>query len=262
MDTRPEDACQSPEACLAACEQRGDPWGCGAYADVALKARAEAGDLTARAQQIRFLTKACDGGRLNACASLGRIYVNATGVPRDAARGRALLAKACDGGWGSGCERLAFYSVDPRQAVDCDDAQDHEAAVAWARKGCQLQHEGSCDYYKDLLRGHYPRYVTLGGLVGDPGSYAGKGVALHRVKAVRASPTSGKVFPMDGSAFVDGIEVLVPEGNAKLRQQWFDEVKGMPGVRVRELVGHAEAVMSRTGGVRIVLERFALQTDD
>ena len=51
-------------------------------------------------------TKACDGGNANGCNNAGTLYFNGTGVPKDYGKAKTLYTKACDGGNANGCNNL------------------------------------------------------------------------------------------------------------------------------------------------------------
>ena len=61
--------------------------------------------------QARILhQKACDGGEMDGCADLGGLYLLGLGGPKDELQARELFQKACDGKGMMGCAGLgAFY---------------------------------------------------------------------------------------------------------------------------------------------------------
>ena len=50
--------------------------------------------------------KACDGGDMRGCRSLGTMYANGNGVEKDFSKAVELYKKACDGGNMHGCRNL------------------------------------------------------------------------------------------------------------------------------------------------------------
>ena len=50
--------------------------------------------------------KACDAGVADACGTLGYLYSQGVGVPRDQAKANALWTRACNKGNKASCDRL------------------------------------------------------------------------------------------------------------------------------------------------------------
>jgi len=54
-------------------------------------------------QSANTFQKACDGGELTACRSLGYLYRNGLGVELDETKALSFYRKACDGGDKGAC---------------------------------------------------------------------------------------------------------------------------------------------------------------
>jgi TPR repeat protein len=74
---------------------------------------------------MRAIRRACDGGEMAGCTSLGWLYHNGHGVPRDYARARGLFERACDGGEMTGCRNLGVL-YDNGHGVPRDYARARE----------------------------------------------------------------------------------------------------------------------------------------
>jgi len=102
-----------------------------------------------REGSVQECAASCDGGNAEACFSLAHVTAAGARVPRDAGRTRALLERACDGGvmaacWslGAGRQYHSFPGAEGRRpSLDaferaCDLAraasQDDSGAVAWS----------------------------------------------------------------------------------------------------------------------------------
>jgi len=81
----------------------------------------------------------CDRGDAKACAVLGAMYYEGTGVTKDDAQAVALFRKACDGGSAPGCFNLGVMYEDGN-GVTKDVAQ----AVAFYRKACDGRSPMGC----------------------------------------------------------------------------------------------------------------------
>ena len=58
------------------------------------------------AQAAKLFERGCTGGDMDACVSLGGIYLNGLGVPKQEARARQLLERGCTGGVKRACDFL------------------------------------------------------------------------------------------------------------------------------------------------------------
>ena len=58
------------------------------------------------AEARSLFEKACSGGAMSGCTSLGILYANGMGVSKDKAQSRALYKKCCDGGFQLACTNL------------------------------------------------------------------------------------------------------------------------------------------------------------
>jgi len=83
------------------------------------------------ARAVAFYSKACDGQNSRGCSSLGFMKENGRGIERDLAGAAALFQKACDGGDMYGCSALAGAYAAGRGVV-----RDDVRAVAFAQKAC------------------------------------------------------------------------------------------------------------------------------
>lgn len=100
-------ASTSPTASAAPSVVASAPPPASASASATTSASASTGNSTVDNYQ-----KSCDGGFFRACVTLGEMYYNAKGVPKDAPRAVALFKKACDGKEPTGCVDLGWaYST-------------------------------------------------------------------------------------------------------------------------------------------------------
>ena len=58
-----------------------------------------------------LFTRACDGGEMNGCYGLGRLYYGGLGVTKDNQQALNLWQKTCDANISQGCYNLAFLYV-------------------------------------------------------------------------------------------------------------------------------------------------------
>ncbi len=234
---------------IKTCEDRclaGNSGACG-FSDAWLRKLAETGgdDPVMRAKLNK---KGCDLGSLKSCSRLARQYEKGDGLPPDASRAISLWQTTCDGGYANACRSLgAHYGFDRT-----DGAQDLAKALVWFQKGCQGGDSDDCKSVREIQNGEWFTDTTIADLVSDPGRWTGKHVILTGVAAIRASPSSGTIFPRGGSPSTDGISVVVAN-DPDARKKWFTFVHGYPGTNVKSVEGTTEAVMSRTGGLRLVL---------
>ena len=78
-----------------------------------------------------LFAKACDGGKLAGCSSLGVVYLSGQGVVKDPARAVSLLNKACDGGYLLGCSSLGTLYLSGQ-----GELKDPERAASLFEKAC------------------------------------------------------------------------------------------------------------------------------
>ena len=52
---------------------------------------------------VELYKKACDGGNMRGCGTLGAMYADGNGVEKDFSKAAELSKKACDGGEMAGC---------------------------------------------------------------------------------------------------------------------------------------------------------------
>jgi TPR repeat protein len=157
----PDDARSRLEA---AC-RKGDGLACGLAYEVSRATGAKAGD------GMKSLTAACNAGSAFACGSLGSLYAEGQGVPKDEARAMKLFVQGCDAhGWlacvnaaslgGRGrpknaplpaqsmafLERACGYAGDRGEVCRAsDDAEGSPTAyLAAQRSGCAAGEGGAC----------------------------------------------------------------------------------------------------------------------
>lgn len=135
----PAASCDRRETCDAACRQCETT--CPAHAAAACHAlgelylRGERIELTLAADAYR---RACEGGHLISCASLGLQVQDGRGVAREPARAVALYEQACGGGIGVGCFNLGLMHA-AGNGVDIDEPraeQNFEKARIAYEKQC------------------------------------------------------------------------------------------------------------------------------
>lgn len=83
------------------------------------------------AQALTLYQKACDGGNMGACYSLGSLYQNGWGVTQDYAQAGTLYQKACDDGNLGGC-----YALGALYEVGRGETQDYVQAGTLFKKAC------------------------------------------------------------------------------------------------------------------------------
>lgn len=93
----------------------------------------------------RYFERACDLGQVPACLSAGLMHVNDQDLPVNADLGLPLLKRACDGGMADGCHLVMIVYLGGSGV-----AQDKQAALDYARKGCSLKFEASCSAVKEI----------------------------------------------------------------------------------------------------------------
>ncbi len=108
-----------------------------------------------------YYRKACDAGRMEACARLGSCYwTGSCGLALDGRRGFELYEKACDGGDMSSCGQLGVCF----EFGGCGLVKSNERAVSLYEKACGggepsmcnnlgvCYHKGQCGLAKDDAR--------------------------------------------------------------------------------------------------------------
>ena len=89
---------------------------------------------------VDLYTRACDGGRPQACTSLAHMYWNGSGsVARDLPGALVLFEKACDGRHDEACIFLAL-KYKAGEGVPADPRR----ALGFFGKACEAGHKGSC----------------------------------------------------------------------------------------------------------------------
>lgn len=125
----------------AACTARGDFAACRRAALVHIEARRDA-EALARA------TRACDGGYLLGCRTLGWLYENGRGTTADLARARVLYGRGCDGGEMGSCKSLGvLWDMGRGGAVD------RARAAGLYERACAAGEMGACHNLANLLLG-------------------------------------------------------------------------------------------------------------
>ena len=89
-----------------------------------------------------FYTKACDGGSALGCFNLGVMYDNGEGFRQDKFKAVEFYTKACDGGGAEGCFNLAIM-YERGEGV----RQSTSRAKEFFGKACDLRYEGGCKEY-------------------------------------------------------------------------------------------------------------------
>ena len=94
-----------------------------------------------------LLEKACEGGEMAGCDSLGLLYEGDQGVPQDFSLARTFFQKACDGGFMDACSRLGFLFYNG-QGV----SKDYYKAFTLYQKACDGGSMDGCDSLGNLYR--------------------------------------------------------------------------------------------------------------
>lgn len=126
------------EAALALYEQAcqgGDASGCSELAGNLIEGQGE----SAAGRAAEIAKKACDGGYPAACAHLGLLYSNGSGVEQDDARATGLYEIACDGGDPAGCYNVGL-NYEKQRGVPRNDARSLLGYV----KGCEGGYPEAC----------------------------------------------------------------------------------------------------------------------
>jgi len=97
------------------------------------------------AQALALSQKACDGGEMLGCANLGLLNANGQGVTQDFGQARKLFQKACDGGAMTGCANLGVI-YDKGLGVTKDYAQ----ARTLYKRACDGGFQGACESLSNM----------------------------------------------------------------------------------------------------------------
>jgi TPR repeat protein len=125
-------------------------------------------------QAAQLFQKACDGGERKGCNTLGLMYYNGEGLPKDLNRAKDLYKRACDAGGSGGCLNLGllyFRGEDLPKDLDRAAALFKRACDAGGAPGCNnlglMYHDGE-GVAKDLSRAAdlYKRACDAGGSAG------------------------------------------------------------------------------------------------
>ncbi len=93
-------------------------------------------------------TRACDGGFLLGCRTLGWLYENGRGTTADLARARVLYGRGCDGGEMGSCKSLGvMWDMGRGGAVD------RARAAGLYERACAADEMGACHNLANLLLG-------------------------------------------------------------------------------------------------------------
>ena len=88
---------------------------------------------------IKLYRKACDGGVMDACSNLGRAYHNSEGVKQNHDKAKPLYQKACDGGFMKACSNLGILYFYGRGVK-----QDYDLAMKLYQKACDGEVMRAC----------------------------------------------------------------------------------------------------------------------
>lgn len=91
--------------------------------------------------EVEACALACDGGEVQSCTELGRIYELGLNVTRDVTGAAALYRKACDGGDMSGCYSAAYVlenGIAGRRDANCALAMYKYACDGGETRGCMM----------------------------------------------------------------------------------------------------------------------------
>jgi len=88
---------------------------------------------------ITLLTKACNAGNATSCGNLGVFYETGTGVTKDESRSAVLFSKSCDGGNAAGC-----YLLGHKYENGLGVARDVTRAAALFTKSCDAGFIDAC----------------------------------------------------------------------------------------------------------------------
>jgi TPR repeat protein len=82
---------------------------------------------------------ACKRGDARACASLGRLYEQGLGVPKDESQAATLFEEACTDGAAEGCVNLGWLYEDGRGVP-----KDERRAAALFERACRAGMSEAC----------------------------------------------------------------------------------------------------------------------
>jgi len=154
--------------CTAQCG-KGHPGSCGALGAIYASGSTETPRDWAKANPP--LKKACDGGELGSCVSLGHLVADGLGTAKDPAAAAKLYEKGCSGGIATGCYLLgeayqagAGVGSDPAKASNlfrqsCEGGESHgcgkaarllvekdvKLAAEYFKRGCDGNDGSSCN---------------------------------------------------------------------------------------------------------------------
>ena len=140
--------------------------------------------------------RGCRGGDAEACWSLGSLYRDGVGVPKNAAEAARWLSLSCDGDAKLGCSQYAAL-LDSGRGIPADPAR----ALALLTGGCDRGRPSACaDLAMDYFEGHsVPRDPTKGMALlergcqlGDAGTCLRAGARLHDGAGVTADSVAAK----------------------------------------------------------------------
>jgi len=87
-----------------------------------------------------LLEKICTKEETLGCPTLGIMYLDGDGAPKDAARGRTILELGCDGGSAVSCYDLGVV-LETGKGV----AKDATRAASFYKKACDASYAEACD---------------------------------------------------------------------------------------------------------------------
>ncbi len=91
-------------------------------------------------QAANLFQKACDRGERKACNSLGLMYDNGEGVPKDLNRAQGLFKRACDAGGHGGCLNLGLLYFRGEEVP-----KDLDRAAALFKRACDAGGAAGCN---------------------------------------------------------------------------------------------------------------------
>jgi TPR repeat protein len=127
---------------VAAACRRGDALACGLVYELSGSAEKGPG-----ADERKMLEAGCKGGSAFACGSLGSVYAEGHGVPKDEARAKQILARGCDAHGSLACVNAMAVS----RRGQPDSAPLSPAAVALLDRACGYggDRDGVCRFSSD-----------------------------------------------------------------------------------------------------------------
>ncbi len=91
-------------------------------------------------------TKACDGGDMHACISLGLLYGSGDGVKQDTRKAKELFVEACKVRYSEGCFYLGVLYKQGSDGVK----QNKKRALMAFNRACTIGNQRGCEQF-DLL---------------------------------------------------------------------------------------------------------------